>query len=170
MAQPDDIIREDLIAQGPRQLAGIGDLVGQVKADIQQLVQSEIALAKAELLPQAKSGGIGAGLFLVAGYFAMNALSLLFLAAALGIAQLFDAPTGSVALGFLITAVIVLLIAGVLAGAGLLFVKQVKGPRRTVAQAQASIESIKDAVTRATADVKTTELERKTFRHPESLR
>lgn len=170
MAHPDDIIREDLIARGPQPPAAIGDLIGQVKSDIQQLVQSEIALAKAELLPQAKSGGIGAGLFLVAGYFAMNGLSLLFLSGAIALGQLFDAPTGGVALGFLIMALIVFVIAGGLAVGGIIFVKQVKGPKRTVAQAQASVESIRDAVTRATANVKTTELERKTFRHPEALR
>lgn len=147
----------------------IGDLINQVKADVLELVHNEIALAKSELIPQAKFGGMGAGLFLGAAYFALNGLSLLFLSGALAISQLFDAPTGGVALGFLIMAVVVFIIAGVLAGIGLMFVKKVKGPQRTVAQAQASIETIKDAVTRATADVKTQELERKTFRHPETV-
>lgn len=147
----------------------IGELINQVKSDVLELVHNEIALAKAELIPQAKSGGVGAGLFLGAGYFALNGLSLLFLSGALAISMLFDAPTGGVALGFLIMGVLVLIIAGILAGIGLFFVKKVKGPERTVAQAQASIETIKDAVTRATADVKTQELERKTFRHPETI-
>ncbi|WP_432558736.1 phage holin family protein [Granulicoccus sp. GXG6511] len=149
--------------------AAIGDLINQVKTDVLELVHNEIALAKAELVPQAKFGGMGAGLFLGAGYFALNGLSLLFLSGALGIARLFNAPTGGVALGFLIMAVLVFVVAGVLALIGLVFVKKVKGPKRTVAQAQASIETIKDAVTRATADVKTQELERKTFRHPETV-
>lgn len=147
----------------------IGDLINQVKSDVLELVHHEIALAKAELMPQAKFGGMGAGLFLGAGYFALNGLSLLFLAGALALSQLFKAPTGGVALGFVIMAVLVFIVAGVLAGIGFVFVKKVKGPQRTVAQAQASIETIKEAVSRATADVKTQELERKTFRHPETV-
>lgn len=170
MSHPYSKVREDLIAEGPKEPAAIGDLVNRVKTDVMALVQSEIALAKAELVPQAKSGGIGAGLFAVAGYFALNGLSLLFLAGALALAQLFDAPTGGISLGFVIMAGVVFVIAAILAGIGMAFVKKVKGPERTKAQAQASIETIKDAVARATADVKTQELERKTFRYPEAGR
>lgn len=150
--------------------AAIPDLIDRVKADVQELVQNEIALAKAELMPQAKAGGMGAGLFAVAGYFALNGLSLLFLAGALALAMLFNAPTGGVALGFLIMAILVFVIAGGLAVVGFLLVKQVKGPQRTQAQALATVETVKDALTRATAEVKTTALERKTFRHPDTLR
>ncbi|MDO5683500.1 MAG: phage holin family protein [Propionibacteriaceae bacterium] len=149
--------------------AAIGDLITQVKSDVLELVHHEIALAKAELIPQAKFGGAGAALFLGAGYFALNGLSLLFLSGALGIGHLLKAETGGIALGFLIMAVLVFLVAGGLALVGFLLVKKIRGPQRTVAQAQASIETIKDAVTRATADVKTQELERKTFRHPETI-
>lgn len=148
----------------------ISDLISRVKTDVQELVKDELALAKAELIPQAKSGGIGVGLFAGAAYFALNGLSLLFLCGALAIALLFDAPTGGIALGFLIMAGLVFIIAGVLAFVGLLAVKKVKGPQRTQAQAVAAIETVKGAVTRATAEVKTTELERKAFRHPDTPR
>ncbi|HHV21833.1 MAG TPA: phage holin family protein [Propionibacterium sp.] len=160
---------ESTRTEAPTSPAAIGDLINQVKTDALELVHHEIALAKAELIPQAKSGGLGAGLFLAAGYFALNGLSLLFLSGALGIAALFNANTGMVALGFVIMAVVVFLMAGGLALVGLIMVKKVKGPKRTVAQAQASIETIKDAVTRASADAKTRELERRTFRHPETI-
>ncbi|MDO5499119.1 MAG: phage holin family protein [Propionibacteriaceae bacterium] len=164
MAHAHDTIRTEAASRPP-----VGDLINQVKTDIVELVQHEIALAKAELVPQAKAGGVGAGLFLGAGYFALNGLSLLFLSGALGIAALFNAPTGGVALGFVIMAAVVFVIAGILAGIGLVFVKKVKGPKRTIAQAEATMETIQHAITRATADVRTQELERKTFRHPENL-
>jgi hypothetical protein len=161
MAQYEEVTDEPA---GP---AAIPDLINRVKADVQDLIKSEIALAKAELVPQAKAGGIGAGLFAGAAYFAMNGLSLLFLTGALALGMLFKAPTGGVALGFLIMAVLVFVIAGVLAFIGLQLVKKVKGPERSKAQALATVETVKDAMTRATAEVQTTELERKTFRQPE---
>lgn len=157
----------DNVTDQPSRHEAIPDLITQVKADVQDLIKNEVALAKAELVPQAKAGGVGAGLFAVAAYFAMNGLSLLFLTGALALGMLFDAPTGGVALGFLIMAVLVFLVAGVLAFIGLHFVKKVKGPERSKAHALAAVETVKDAMTRATADVETTELERKTFRHPE---
>lgn len=157
----------DNVTDQPTGPAAIPDLITQVKTDVQDLIKNEIALAKAELVPQAKAGGLGAGLFAAAAYFALNGLSLLFLTGALALGMIFNAPTGGVALGFLIMAVLVFLIAGVLALIGLQMVKKVKGPQRTKAQALATVETVKDAMTRATAEVKTTELERKTFRHPE---
>lgn len=167
MSQPYSQVREDPITEAPRRAASVGDLVSTVKNDVLALIQNEIALAKAEMIPQAKSGGIGAVFFLGAGYFALNGLSLLFLSGAIALGQLFNEDTGGLALGFVIMAVIVFVIAGILAGIGLLFINKVKGPRRTKAQALASVETIRDAVTRATADVKTSDLERKTFRYPD---
>lgn len=167
MSHPFRQVREDRITEAPGRAASVGDLVISVKNDVLALVQNEIALAKAEMIPQAKSGGIGAGFFLGAGYFALNGLSLLFLSGAIALGQLFDEDTGGLALGFVIMAVIVFVIAAILAGIGMLFVNKVKGPQRTKAQARASIETIRDAVTRATAEVQTSELERKAFRHPD---
>jgi hypothetical protein len=155
------------VTDQPSGPAAIPDLITQVKADVQDLIKNEVALAKAELVPQAKAGGIGAGLLAGAAYFALNGLSLLFLTGALALGMLFKAPTGGVALGFLIMAVLVFLVAGVLAFIGLRMVKKVKGPERTKAHALATVETVKDAMTRATAEVQTTELERKTFRQPE---
>lgn len=161
MAQNDNVTDQPI---GP---AAIPELITQVKADVQDLIKDQIDLAKTELVPQAKAGGMGAGVFAGAAYFAMNGLSLLFLTGALALGMLFKAPTGGVALGFLVMAVLVFIVAGILAFIGLQLVKKVKGPQRSKAQALATVETVKDAMTRATADVKTTELERKTFRQPE---
>lgn len=146
---------------------GVGDIVKLISDDVKTLVQGEVALAKAELVPSAKNAGIGAGLFGGAGYFAMNGLSLLFIAGALGFAKLFSAPTGWIALGFVVMAVVTFLIAGILALVGKGRLSKVKGPERTQAHAQATIEQVKAAVARANADAKTGEIERKNFNTPE---
>ena len=41
----------------------VGDIIKGITDDVKLLVRDEIALAKAELIPAAKNGGIGAGLF-----------------------------------------------------------------------------------------------------------
>ena len=68
----------------------VGDLLKSITDDVKQLVRDEVALAKAELVPAAKNGGMGAGLFAGAGYFAISAMSVLYLAAGFGLAELFD--------------------------------------------------------------------------------
>lgn len=155
--------------EAPARSTAIGDLIDQVKVDVLDLVHNVIALLKAELIPQAKYGGVGIGLFAGAGYFVFNGLLMLFIAAGLGLGTFFDAPSGSWALGFLILGIIMFVLAVGMAVIGFLSVKQVKGPKRTIAHAQASIDTIKYAVTRANADVKTQELERRTFRKSNEL-
>ena len=59
--------------------ADIADIIKAIQADVTTIVRGEVELAKAELVPQAKSVGIGAGLLGGAGYFAMNGIALLFL-------------------------------------------------------------------------------------------
>lgn len=145
----------------------VGDIVKLIGNDVKLLVQSEVALAKAELVPSAKNAGVGAGMFGAAGYFAMNGLSLLFIAGALGFAKLFDAPTGWIALGFVVMAVVTFVIAGILALVGKGSISKVKGPERTQAHAQATVQQVKAAVARANADAKTGEIERKNFDVPE---
>lgn len=147
----------------------VGDIVKLIGNDVKLLVQSEVALAKAELVPSAKNAGVGAGMFGAAGYFAMNAISLLFLAGALGLARLFGAPTGWVALGFVAMAVIILIITAILALLGKGKFDKVTGPEQTQAEALETIESVKLSLARANAEAKTGELERKTFNHPENL-
>src|SRR5918999_3452540 len=93
----------------------VGDIIKGISDDVKLLVRDEIALAKAELIPAAKNGGIGAGLFAGAGYFAICALSLLYFAAAFGLADAFDWPNW---LGFLVVGIVLFVVAGVCAGVG----------------------------------------------------
>ena len=119
------------------------------------LVQDQIELAKVELVPAAKNGGTGAGLFGAAGYFALSATILLYFAAAFGLVA-----AGLAAwLAFLIVAVALLLIAAILGGIGYVFVKRVRPPERTIAQANLTTTEIKDAANRAVAAANAPEIE-----------
>jgi len=52
----------------------IGDIVKAITADVKELVRDEVQLAKAELVPAAKTGGIGAGLLAGAAVSTWSAL------------------------------------------------------------------------------------------------
>jgi hypothetical protein len=133
----------------------VGDIIKNITDDVKHLVQSEIELAKAELIPSAKKGGIGAGMFGGAGYFGINGLTLLYVALALGIYAL----GLSLWLSFLIVAVALLLLAGILALIGLRLVKQVKGPEKTIAQAKETVVELKTAIEHANAAAKAPQIE-----------
>ncbi len=133
----------------------VGDLIKSITDDVKSLVRGEIELAKAELIPSAKSAGVGAGMFGGAGYFGINALTLLYIAAALGIAAL-GVPTW---LAFVIVAVVLLVIAAILALVGLRKVKQVKGPKATIAQANQTVAEVKSAVQRGRAAAEAPQIE-----------
>ena len=133
----------------------VGDIIKSITDDVKHLVRKEIELAKAELIPSAKKAGIGAGMFGGAGYFGINGLTLLYIAAALGIAALGVAHLA----GLSIVAVALLLIAGILGLIGLRSVKQVKGPERTIAQANETVAEVKGAIQRANAAANAPQIE-----------
>jgi Putative Actinobacterial Holin-X, holin superfamily III len=133
----------------------VGDIIKNITNDVKLLVQDQIELAKTELVPAAKNGGTGAGLFGAAGYFAISASILLYFAAAFGLVA-----AGLAAwLAFLIVAAALLLIAGILAGIGYLFIKRVRPPERTIAQANLASTELKDATERALAAANAPEIE-----------
>ena len=125
---------------------GVSDLIKGISDDVKLLVRDEIQLSKTELVPAAKSAGIGAGLFGAAGYFAISALSVLYFAAAFALAQVVDTW-----LAFLIVGVALFLIAAVLGLVGFVLVKRVKAPEKTIASANATVAEIKAAVQRGNA-------------------
>lgn len=133
----------------------VGVIIKTITDDVKLLVRDEIALAKAELIPAAKKGGIGAGLFGAAGYFAICALSVLYFAAAFGLVALgLSQP-----LAFLIVGAALLLIAGICGGIGLMMVKKVKGPEKTIEQANKTVTEVKAAAQRAVAAAKAPQIE-----------
>jgi hypothetical protein len=133
----------------------VGDIIKNISDDVKLLVQDQIELAKAELTPAAKKGGTGLGLFGAAGYFALSATILLYFAAAFGLVAAGLAPW----LAFLIVGVALLLIAGILAGIGYLIVRRIKGPDRTIAQANQSVAEVKAAAERAVAAANAPQIE-----------
>jgi uncharacterized membrane protein YqjE len=74
------------VAGGPGQTATLGELTGQLSAQISTLVRDELRLAQAELTAKGKKVGIGAGLFGAAGVIAVFAGGSLVAAAILAIA------------------------------------------------------------------------------------
>jgi membrane protein implicated in regulation of membrane protease activity len=133
----------------------VGEIIQGITDDAKLLVSDTVELAKTELMPSAKNAGIGAGMFGAAGYFGINALTLLYIAAALGLVALGVAPW----LAFVIVAAVLLLVAAVLALIGYTRVKKVKSPERTIAQAQESVAEISGAIKRATAAAQAPQIE-----------
>lgn len=124
-----------------RDRRSIGELVASIMDDFSTLIRGEIELAKAELRESAKQAGAGAGLLAGAGFLGFFAFTFLLVAAAYGLV----AAGLPVWAGFLIVAVVLLLIAAILGGLGVMNLKKVKGPERAMAQKEATrrvIESV----------------------------
>ena len=119
----------------------ISQLVADASHDIQGIIRSEVALAKAEVSKGAKTMGKGAGLLAAAGVLAVFGLIYLFHTLAHVIAIWLP-----VWAGYLIVTLVILLAAAVL---GLLGKKALGGPKpnpeRAKKQAQLTIAAIKDA-------------------------
>ncbi len=148
--------------------ADIADTIKAIQADLSTIVRGEIELAKAELVPQAKSVGIGAGLFGGAGYFAMNGISLLFLGLSALVGHFFATGLGwepllAAFIGLAIVAVVMFLIAAVLALIGKNKVA-VKGPEATIAQGEQSVEAVQTALQRGVSDAEAEAAARKEAR------
>ncbi len=133
----------------------VADIIKNISDDVKLLVQDQVELAKAELTPAAKKGGTGLGLFGAAGYFALSATILLYFAAAWGLV----AAGLSAWLAFLIVGVALLLIAGILGGIGYLIVRTIKGPDRTIAQANRTAAEVGEAAQRAIAAANAPQIE-----------
>ena len=119
----------------------LGQLVADATQDISTIVRSEIALAKAEVTAEAKIAGKGAGL--LAGAAFVGLLGLIFLFHTL--ANVLDVWLPLWA-GYLITTVVLFLLAAILGLVGKNSMSKVKPkPERTIKNAQETIEAIKSA-------------------------
>lgn len=133
----------------------VGDIIKGITDDVKLLVRDEVELAKSELVPAAKKAGTGAGLFGGAAYFGISALSILYFAAAFGLVALGLDEW----LAFLIVGVALLLIAAVLGGIGFMLVRKVRGPERTIAQANQTVAEVKGAAQQALAAANAPQIE-----------
>jgi Putative Actinobacterial Holin-X, holin superfamily III len=133
----------------------VGDIIKGITDDVKLLVRDEVELAKSELVPTAKKAGMGAGLFGAAGYFAISGVSILYFAVAFGLAAL----GLSLWLAFLLVGIALLIIAAVAGAIGYVTVRKVKGPERTVAQANQTVADVKWAAQHALAAANAPEIE-----------
>jgi hypothetical protein len=125
----------------PAMAEQISDLLKNITDDVKTIVRGEIDLAKAEMMPKAKSLGIGGGLFAAAGVFGVFALTHLMTAAGFGLAVAYSRGEYSAgpAWGFLTIGGVFLLLAGLLAFVG--FGRVRKATRNGMLPAQAIDEA-----------------------------
>ncbi len=125
----------------PKADASVGELLGQLSAQVSRLVRDEMRLAQREFQESAKHAGAGAGLFSAAGLLAFFGLASLIAAAIAALAL--AVPTWAAAL---IVGAALLLVAGV---AALLSKKQAEevtpAAPQTVASIKRDVQEVKDA-------------------------
>jgi hypothetical protein len=143
-----------------------GDAVSDTQ-DIKSLLASLVTAGRtlaiawkdkaiAQAKPKAKSAGIMGGAFGAAGYFAMNAVSLLFLAGAAGFGALYSSflgPWGATGLGLVTMAVVLLVLAAILALIGKAQLPELQKKLDIAEDVQAGTESIKVGIEKGKAEV-----------------
>ena len=137
----------------------IADYIQVLKTTIPNMVSQIGDLAKAELKPAAKHGGIGAGAFAAAAVVGLTALYLVLLTFAFALSMFFHEilnrnPLTALMFGFLTMTVLCLLIVAALALFGKSQISQVKAPQATIAETKASIGAITDAIEFGAQDAK----------------
>lgn len=105
----------------------IGSLVKDATTSVSTLFRSEVALAKSELVDEAKKAGAGTALLIVAGVMALYSSFFFFFF----LAELLDNWV-SRWLAFLIVFLILVLLTVVAALVGYVFFKRVRGPKKTI--------------------------------------
>ena len=129
-------LREDQ----PASDRSVGEIFNALRPRLQELVNKQIELARAELTPVGKQAGIAVGLLVVGAVFLLLFLGFFFATMAASMIAI-GFPTW-VAIG--IVTVILLLIGGVLAGLGASRLRTLDPkPRRTIAALQQNINWVK---------------------------
>jgi hypothetical protein len=106
----------------------LGDLVAIAAKDVSQLVRYDIDLAKTELRADVKRAAMTGALFGFAAFVGCLVLVLLSFALALG---LHAAGAGALYICFIYAAIILVLLAGLLAGVALLVIRRFSGMKQT---------------------------------------
>lgn len=130
----------------------MADNVKNIQENLGDFLSKEAELAKAELVPSAKKAGIGAGMFAISLGFALHAVWMIVIALAAVFTWLLTLTGMSLALslilGFLIAAVVSLILAGIFALIGIGNFKKVKAPSATIAEFKATLNALSDGWTR----------------------
>ena len=117
----------------------LGQLVSDASRDVSELVRYEIALAKAEVQRDIKRGVTGGALVGAAALLIVYSTVALLIAAGLGLAEFLPAW-----LAFVIVAVALLLIAGILALVGRSQFGRIKPPERTIRSTKETIAVVRN--------------------------
>ncbi|BDX34774.1 membrane protein [Mycobacterium antarcticum] len=129
------------VSSTPTENASTGELITQLTAQTSRLVRDEIRLAQKEFQESAKHAGIGAGLFSVAGVFAVFGVATLIAAAVAALALVL--PVWAAAL---IVGVVLLAAGGIAALSGKRQIQEASPvPEQTVANVKEDIQEVKDA-------------------------
>lgn len=120
--------REPQRQETPTNDPTIGALVADLSRDLSALVRSEIDLAKSELTVSAKAGGLGAALFVVAGFLGL----LITILVSIAFAYLLSMTGLHPAWCFLIVAGAYLLLAALLVLFGINRIKKIRAPQKTI--------------------------------------
>jgi hypothetical protein len=118
----------------------VGQLVADTTRELSDLLRYQVALAKAELAEDAKQAGMGAGMCGGAGFLGAVAFVLLCVAAAFGLHEGAGWPLW---LSFLVVAVVLLVVAGLLALLGRRRVGKVGPPQRTIETSKQTVAVVK---------------------------
>lgn len=111
----------------------IGRLVADASRDISALIQSEIKLAKSEMKVSAKAGGIGAALLAIAAFFGL----LIIILGSFAFAYFLTMTGLHEAWAFLIVTGVYVLFAALLILVGILKLKKIRAPEKTIETAKA---------------------------------
>ncbi|MFI6154010.1 phage holin family protein [Kitasatospora sp. NPDC051170] len=119
----------------------VGQLFAAATADLSALVHDEIALAKAEIRADVKRGVSGGVFIAVAGVLALAAIPMISIAIAFAFHWM-GVPLGW---SFLLSAVLHLILAGVVGFVAVRFFKRIQKPERTIEGVQKTAEVLKNA-------------------------
>ncbi len=137
----------------------VGEIIKAITGDVKELVRDEVQLAKAELVPVAKAGGIGAGLLAGAAFFGVSAVFILYFCVVYVLVRLGLPEWAS----FLIVGAALLVLAAVLGAIGYSLIKKVKAPQRTITQAKETVDAVRISAQQTLAAIKGSSDEKKSI-------
>ncbi|MFC6088124.1 phage holin family protein [Saccharothrix lopnurensis] len=132
-----------LTAESPATIAhetSIGGLVRDATAHLSTLVRAEVELAKSEVAGEIKKGVKGSVYFIVALTVLLFSSFFAFMALAFFFTDVFDWPTS---FSFLVTFLLMLLVAGGFAFLGVRKVRKLRAPQRTIDSARDTVAAIR---------------------------
>ena len=122
--------------------ATLGALFATATRDVSTLLRSEIELAKVEIKEEVQQGAKGGAMFAAAGVLAFLAVVLLLIAAAYGLVEV-GVPRW---LAFLIVAVVILVIAGILVLVGRRVMSKLGPPERAIRSSKETAAYLKGSL------------------------